>query len=585
MNKKQSLRALLQKSWHVIFLTIMCGGFLWGTLDGMRELWFMRGRNMVKSHVVERQKRDEPFDVCTLFQNWNGTVWSAATQLSTDVVTGSTYGLSTNYQDGGRSILITYQTGSSPYTIKVKELFFGVARVTLIEQSTVNWVTQRKTVQDQNLWWLWYGDGTGISQATSIDAETWVNQTQIIANVYFGGYFTVALAANHKIHFAYAEDYVPNYPVYYRKGTLQPNGTVTWDAAAQTAVIANATYGHYDMAMVIDSLSQPWVIYHDLKSDSSIGYPMVTRSTSTDGTWTTDTANGFPYSLYPESPAGDTVQNHYATTIQTLSGGRTYCIYGNKVAAQVMHGKMWTEGSGWGAQETVSTTTILSEIAVCSAADSSDNIHIVYVTGSSAPYTIKYANRTTSWNAESDFATDAAATTAPTISASGISIYVKWFEQNSRLVSKIYNGTTWSGETMLDNTIFDGLKRLDDIGATSVTLPNIVYDILAYSIYTGRGAPFVICYYSNSILSTTLTVGWNDYPASGTDVGHTLGEVATSLNTDSINWTTVVLYYANGSSYPFVNGLTYNTAVTVTGTDNTFYIYCGTAGTWTHKYS
>jgi hypothetical protein len=73
MNKKQSLRALLQKSWHVIFLTIMCCGFLWGTLDGMRELWYMRGRNMVKSHVVERQKRDEPFDVCTLFQNWNGT--------------------------------------------------------------------------------------------------------------------------------------------------------------------------------------------------------------------------------------------------------------------------------------------------------------------------------------------------------------------------------------------------------------------------------------------------------------------------------------------------------------------------------
>jgi len=38
--------------------------------DWLREICYMRRRGMVKSRVIERQKRDEPFDVCTLFQNW-----------------------------------------------------------------------------------------------------------------------------------------------------------------------------------------------------------------------------------------------------------------------------------------------------------------------------------------------------------------------------------------------------------------------------------------------------------------------------------------------------------------------------------
>jgi transglutaminase-like putative cysteine protease len=41
--------------------------------DWLREIWYMRGRNMVKCRVVERQKRDVPFDVCALFQGWSDT--------------------------------------------------------------------------------------------------------------------------------------------------------------------------------------------------------------------------------------------------------------------------------------------------------------------------------------------------------------------------------------------------------------------------------------------------------------------------------------------------------------------------------
>lgn len=84
--------------------------------------------------------------------------------------------------------------------------------------------------------------------------------------------------------------------------------------------------------------------------------------------------------------------------------------------------------------------------------------------------------------------------------------------------------------------------------------------------------------------TTELAQGWNTVTPQSIDVSHTLGQVATSLNVDSVNWTTVVLKYANGSSWPFVNGYTVNTAVTISGIDNTLYIYCNVAGTWTHKY-
>jgi len=82
---------------------------------------------------------------------------------------------------------------------------------------------------------------------------------------------------------------------------------------------------------------------------------------------------------------------------------------------------------------------------------------------------------------------------------------------------------------------------------------------------------------------TTLNQGWTNFVVWSADVGHDLGDVSTSLDSETILWTTFVLEMVNGSRYPFINDWTINTAVVIS-TGDTLYIYCTAADTWSHTY-
>jgi len=83
---------------------------------------------------------------------------------------------------------------------------------------------------------------------------------------------------------------------------------------------------------------------------------------------------------------------------------------------------------------------------------------------------------------------------------------------------------------------------------------------------------------------THLEVGWNNFTAWARDVGHTLGEVNASLNLEGINWTDIVLEFPNGTQVAFHYGFTVNANVTVTSTEDTFYIWVNVEDDWHHYY-
>lgn len=84
---------------------------------------------------------------------------------------------------------------------------------------------------------------------------------------------------------------------------------------------------------------------------------------------------------------------------------------------------------------------------------------------------------------------------------------------------------------------------------------------------------------------SSLVVGWNELAAWPRDVTHNLGEVNASLNSEIINWTVIVLEYANGSQYLFVDNYTINAAVMVESVDDNLWLFIGTVDTWNHEYS
>jgi hypothetical protein len=134
------------------------------------------------------------------------------------------------------------------------------------------------------------------------------------------------------------------------------------------------------------------------------------------------------------------------------------------------------------------------------------------------------------------------------------------------------------------------------IGQGTWTGSSVSTFYMGYSHYSEQHQYWYSQYWDRTVVATTfinytyaeyydqLSVGWNTVAAWNVDVGHTLSQVAASLNYDIVSWTTVVLQFPNGTRYPYIKTYTVHANVTVTSTGCTFYIYCTAPGRWTHYY-
>jgi len=117
---------------------------------------------------------------------------------------------------------------------------------------------------------------------------------------------------------------------------------------------------------------------------------------------------------------------------------------------------------------------------------------------------------------------------------------------------------------------------------------NVTVSNLA-QLYGEFGNPFTGEVGSIEVPATILVVGWNNFDAWSVDVGHTLADVNVSLWLDNVNFTVIVIEYANGTRV----GLVYdqdtgeyigNEAAVVESTNDKFWIYCLEVGEWYHTY-
>jgi hypothetical protein len=244
------------------------------------------------------------------------------------------------------------------------------------------------------------------------------------------------------VHYAYSDDTTSNTPVYYRRGTPNSDGTITWSAAEQIAKAAESGVFFKTFSIAVDSSGYPYIAYVASQT------PYVTKSSTNDGTWAT--ATNFPYQLY------NSASNYWAASIVPLTSLKVYVIYQNQPAGSGFgnaYGKLWN-GTAWGSQEDASTSTPYYG-PYFSAVANGDDVHFVFLKKTS--YDIVYRKRTYgtgpgSWGTEATVRSATTSTSAPVLSIDTATGNLYCFWAGSPTANHIYYKKNVSGTWDTDPT-------------------------------------------------------------------------------------------------------------------------------------
>jgi len=246
----------------------------------------------------------------------------------------------------------------------------------------VHW--QRKCLYVNGRFWVFYSDGTSIVFRTSTDGSSWSDATTVRAGT-SGHMFSICHDGSY-LHYAYTASGAGAH-LYYRMGTLNANGTITW-AAAEQDVTTGDGIGTGDPSICVDSSGYPWMSYHNTYGDGKGTNYYIIKSSTKNGTWTT--ADGFP-----EKWDSGWVWEEWFNTVIPLASGKMYHIYLDPGA--VIKAYLW-DGNSWGNSENVSSSNWKTGTYVSVVSDG-DVIHLVFTTDGDVIKYIKYTHGS-GWSAE-----------------------------------------------------------------------------------------------------------------------------------------------------------------------------------------
>lgn len=277
-----------------------------------------------------------------------------------------------------------------PFNIDIPEVEATTSYTINLNANSNNVYTwqQRLDFVAKGRWWFFYKDNAGkFVYSTSTDqGKTW-NSPTIYANGSGGGghsgdtqsvvYDSIA----DKVHVTYE---VYGVSVYYRRGTPNTDGTITWDSV-QTVVSAN--YGHLPI-INLDTSGYPWIGWG---SDHAAG-AKIYKSSTKDGTWTIQV--GFPKVL-------TTLSSYHVIPIQLLSN-KMYFIFGD--TGTKARGIAWT-GSAFTAEEVIGDMNEQDSYGLTGSSDNGSRLFIAYLT--KTPFEIRFKERRAdgTWKAEEQVAT------------------------------------------------------------------------------------------------------------------------------------------------------------------------------------
>lgn len=336
---------------------------------------------------------------------------------------------------------------------------------------------QRKSFYASSRFWVFLHNGTYINYYSSIDGETWSSATTLRASADDTRYSTFFNGTY--LHYVVALDGPASETAYYRRGTPNSDGTITWSTAEQTITLTGADYVN-DPNIAVDTNGYPWIAY-EVYYDGTHVYPAVAKSDTNDGTW--NTASGFPYNLSATSGVS------YPSII-SLTEEKMLTIYfkqGFQVKAQTWDGDSWNS-------EAQTTSSCPYGYTYSVVADGDDaNLIFLNVTTFEIIHT-KYDYGTNSFGSESVvYDSDAAIVESLSKDSTSNDLYCFWASKPvaGHVYYKVYNATTETWDT--DPT--DWIDESSD-GITSTSRVNVFYQsyggYLGVAYMTKTSAPYNI---------------------------------------------------------------------------------------------
>jgi len=282
-----------------------------------------------------------------------------------------------------------------------------------IGTSTTTYATlrgfQRKCFYANGRFWVFYSDGTNIVYYTSTDGINWtVGGSSPIRADNVGYRFSVWFDGTY-MHYAYTD----TTNLYYRRGTPNADGSITWSAPEQTVSTSPAD-SPWDPMISVDSDGYAWISYSAYTTDR---FPFVIKSGNNDGTWGT-TPSGFPYQL------STTGNSSWDQSITPLTTGRMLALY--TFEGGVVRARAW-DGSSWGTEVTTTSSCAYGPTHCATAED--DDVHLIFLEATTYDITyVKYFYSTNSFGAEVTVQASTTSTSSPVISRDPATndLYVFW---------------------------------------------------------------------------------------------------------------------------------------------------------------
>jgi hypothetical protein len=247
---------------------------------------------------------------------------------------------------------------------------------------------QRKALFANGRFWIFYCDGNDMVYNSSTDGSNWGNSEPIRKELRYvaDGYdFSVWFDGTY-VH--YAAYYRIGNDLFYRRGLPNSDGTIDWDNEQTVTDYLERP------SICIDSEAYPWIGYSD---GTSSGHAYVTKSSTNDGTWTTDSA--FPYRLNE----AETSERDWYVSVVPLTNGKVYATYAHTYARGAIYGKLWN-GSSWGPEEAIEvpTTEDVDYPERYSVVADGDDVNILYQRTGGGYNNIYYKKRTAGegWGSE-----------------------------------------------------------------------------------------------------------------------------------------------------------------------------------------